>query len=233
MSDEKQAVSQKIVKFILFSRWSYFIIASLFLLSLLFRWLLPYWQIVPAVLSIFWFICFILTFNVPMTKRMARSFVFWYKIFNWFVFVACYLLLFQSSSIIWLESANWIAGTLVIVAVSSHDGCQWNQYMKTWTGMLIWIILIVMYFFMYFEGLPTYFGEHWQFEDEKIVVSGQSISLKATCLSSLFNLILFIGQQEFSVMIHKNKAAVLSIKPRVIWCKNAQAIKQQLLTDTV
>merc|ERR1712154_688740 len=140
------------------------------------------------------------------------SFVWWFKMYNWVIFIVCYIALFNAP-ILAMEPPNWICGTLAIAAVSTHDGCRWSNKVKICTGFLIWICLIGIYLFVYFEGKSAFFGDHWQYNDNNIIVLNEPISIRSNCLNALFNLQLFIGKQVLFMIRYQNKASVLSIRP--------------------
>ena len=148
--------------------------------------------------------------------------------YNWASFVVFYILLFDSATMEW-ESPIFVSGTLIIVAVSMHDACRWNSTVKVLVAFLVWLLLITMLSFVYFDG-ETFFGGHWRFTDNTMMLFGTQISIKSSCLNACFNLQIFVAKQILTQIKERNKkkACVVHVRPKLVWAKDRQALEMQM-----
>ena len=229
LGENRQKFADKLSDFALHSNWNLAYIVFVAVLAIICRFIVPEYQYIPAFLGLLWMITTLFTFNVSMTKRMLKSFVFWFKMYNWMVAIICYILLFN---VIWyIEGFNWITGTLIMAAVSLHDGWRINKKSKIIVGIICWLFVLGIYGFIYFEGDPLLFGGEYAFKDRKLTIMGESLSVKSNCLNALFSLLLFMGEQLFTMIRYKNKASVLSSRPSIIWVENWDEMNHEILNN--
>eukprot|EP01083_Nonionella_stella_P069604 185647_1 len=218
LSEDKQDIADKLVQLTLHSKWVLAYLVFVFLLSFVCRFLIPMLQFLPAFLLVLYGITSFFTFNLDMTKRMLKSFIFWFKMYNWFVAIICYVIIFNAD---WsVEGMNWIAGTIIMADISLHDGWRLNKKLKIMGCFMVWIVALAIYIFVYFEGNSELFGGSYVFEDKMITFLGRTVSIKSNCLSALFNLLIFMGGQLIKMIASKDKSSVLEVRPNVIWVEN-------------
>eukprot|EP01083_Nonionella_stella_P144748 452430_1 len=230
LSEDKQDIADKLVQFTLHSKWAFVYVVIAFILAIVCRFFIPMIQFIPATLAVLYGITSFFTFNLAMTKRMLKAFIFWFKMYNWLVAIVCYIMIFDA---VWyIEGMNWIAGTMIVAGASLHDGWRLNKKIKIFMCFMVWVLALGIYAFVYFEGDPKLFGGAYVFEDKIHKVLGQEISTKSNCLNALFNILIFMGGQLAKMIKFKDKTSVLAVRPKVIWVENWSAMNNTLMNTS-
>eukprot|EP01084_Bolivina_argentea_P259042 436959_1 len=214
--------ADKIANFIMSSRWMYVIVMPILITSLLCRYIdmLFDYQYIPATFASLWILCHLFCFNCSMLKRMTKSFVFWYKMYNWCVAIVCYLILSGASHHYTGEGGNVLFGTILIIATASHDGSRMNRILKIMFAFCLLGITILFGGYVYFNGNSQIFGDHSPFIDISFNIFNESLSVRAVCIGSVMNLLIFFTKQCGLLIMYKGKATTLSTRANITWIDN-------------
>eukprot|EP01083_Nonionella_stella_P155937 504425_1 len=232
LPEDKQELAEKIVDFTLHSKWVLVYITFLFISAFVCRFFIPILQFIPASLAVLYATASFFTFNIDMTKRMLKSFILWFKMYNWIVAISGYIMIFNVDWVV--EGMNWVAGTMIVVGISLHDGYRLNKKLKILMCFMVCALALGIYGFVFLEGDSQLFGGTYVFEDKIFTFLGQSVSTKSTCLNALFNLLIFMSGQ-LAKMISKEyreNATVLAVRPKIIWVDNWTEMNSNLANNS-
>lgn len=199
------------------------------LLSIIVRFLFFNYQSVPAILCLIWGLAGMCTYNISVTKRMMWSFMFWFKMYNWIIFITCYAFLVRVNLAI--EGCNFITGTLIVAAGATHDGWHVRPVYKLGFCVIIVTCLLLMCGFVYFEGkipLVENVDGVQTFQDQDIKIFGQTIGLRATALGAITNLLIFFSEQVWNIARYKERSGVIQARPKIQWIDDWEGYTRQV-----
>ena len=162
--------------------------------------------------------------NLPMMRSMLFSFELGYKMF------ACIVIYITSTQLlveklkqdhdlkfdlIDLHFIN-LLNIGVVFLITNHDAWRMPNTLKL--VIVAGIILAYIYFWcLAFFQKDFMLGFNYQDILWKVPVLGMTLSLRGLLISSLSNLIIFFGKQEWNMTSEKNKSSIYALKPRIRW----------------
>ena len=192
-----------------------------------------------AVISEMCFIVILLigpfTFNAEMMKFYLKSFDFWYKWFNWTMYLCAYSIWnsrqYDMNGTAWTEFAfRNLAITITMLIIFSIDAYHVSDRKKK--RALLFLILIAVYFHicivwrLYFMN-PT---ERWTDWEIEIPLMRIKVSLRGMMMNSMGNLIIFMIKQ-LVLMIQHPDVAALQLYPKIKWIAEDEEDHQEPILE--
>ena len=175
------------------------------------------------------------TFDMEMMRFYLKSFDFWFKLFNWTMYMIADAIWnsrqMNMDGVAWVECAfRNLMVTIIIFYIICIDAYHVQARYKK--RALIILIALVMYYescilLQIFSMNPSH---RWNDDDIVIPALGISKSLRSTMMNTLGNFILFMSKQLF-VMIRHPGCAAFGLFPRIDWISENQEERNRLASE--
>ena len=161
------------------------------------------------------------TFDVEMMKAYLKSFDFWYKWFNWTMYLRAYSIwtnrLYDMDGLAWTEFAlRNFAITLTMLYIFAVDAYHAPERNKK--RALFILILVAMYFYVCIVSRLHFLhpSERWEDWEIELPLMQVDVSLRGMMMSSMGNFIIFMVKQLVVMALHPGVAA-FQLYPKITW----------------
>ena len=175
------------------------------------------------------------TFDAEMIKFYLKSFDFWYKWFNWTMYLCGYFIWsnrqHNMSGTAWTEFAfRNLAITITMLHIFSVDAYHVSDRKKK--RALLVFILIAIYFHICIVWRLHFMNPTGRWRDWEIYIPLMRIkvSLRGMMMNSMGNLIIFMVKQ-LVLMIKHPQVAALELFPKVAWTSEDEEDHQERILE--
>lgn len=161
-----------------------------------------------------------LTFDIEMMRFYLKSFDFWFKWFNWTIYVIADAVWnhreFDMNGLMWAQFASqYLCLTIIIFYIICIDAYHVPVRFKKCALFMLMVLTMYYQFCNVWSLFPLTPWQSWN-DTDVILPLGIKVSLRSMMMSSLGNFIVFMGRQLVQMVWHPGTAA-MDLYPQINW----------------
>ena len=161
------------------------------------------------------------TFDAEMMKFYLKSFDFWYKWYNWIMYLCAYSVWtnhqYVMANMAWTEFAlRNLVITLTMFYIFAVDAYHVPERNKKRALLILIVVAIYFYVCIFWRLHFLHPRDHWEDWDIELPLMQVNVSLRGMMMSSMGNLIIFMIKQLVLMALHPGVAA-FELYPKVTW----------------